>query len=445
MRTRHGLSAIAVALSIVLAAAPAPAQTTPSTTETTSTTITSPGTSGGSPGASGNLFGDTGSSIGGSFGTFGSGLGPAYLPPVPFRSPVVFYPSLTLTGEYNDNIFLDNSRRRSDYIAAATPAFNLYLESTTYRWAMGYSFTAEKYLEHSELDEVFQRQTFFIEGSHRVHPRVTLTLSNVFLQSKDTNPVGNQVVAVGRRTSLTNTFNPGLIWQFAPRTSLTTGVGYELQRFDGPGALDSDIYRFYADINHDFSARFSGLIGYEGRYIDVQGQHGVHTHTPRFGFTYRFTPFLTTSVTAGPTIIVTEHPHDVSVTPFVDANLTQLFGWGSLSVFANRSVGTSGGVGDTTANTSFGAALRAAILRRFVIEIAPSYSISESVSGNAVDVHAFSVDLRAAYRFTDWLAAVGGYRYFHQTSDSASASIARDVEQNRAFLGLQVGWPFRIN
>lgn len=436
MRTRYGLSATVAALSLVLVASSASAQTTP----------TSPGTTPTSPGTTGtteSLFGITGSSIGGSIGTAGGALGPAFLPPVPVRGPLVFYPTLTLTGEYNDNIFLDNSRRRSDYIAAATPALSLFLESTTYRWAMGYSFTAEKYWEHSELDEVFQRQTFFIEGSHRVGPRVTLTLSNVFVESKDTNPAGAQVIAIGRRTSRTNTFNPGLIWQFAPRTSLTIGVGYQLQRFDGPDALDSDIYRVYADINHDFTARFSGLVGYEGRYIDVQGQQGTHTHTARFGMTYRFTPFLTASVIAGPTVIITDH--DTTVTPFVSANLIQAFGWGSLSVYANRSVGTAGGLGDTTENTSFGLIFQAAVLRRFVFEIAPRYSISESVGSNAVDVHSLSVDLRAAYRFTDWLAAVGGYRFFQQTSDSTTASIARDVDQHRVFLGLQLGWPFRLN
>lgn len=448
MRTRYGLSATILALTVVLTAFPASAQPTTDTTEPPPTTTTPP-----APSITGTPLGTTGSPLGlgggavgasgSSYGTVHSSHGLAFLPPVPTRAPFVLYPSITFSGEYNDNIFLNNSRRESDFIVGATPALSLFLESTTYRWAAGYSFTAEKYWEHSELDEVFQRQTFFLEGSQRLTPRLTLTLSEVFNTSKDTNPGAQQIVAVGRRTSWTNTLSPGLTWQFAPRTSLTTGVSWVMSRYDGAGAVDSDEYRFHADVRHDFSSRFSGSLGYEGRYLDVEGQSGTSTHTPRIGLSYRFTPFLTVAVVGGPSVVVTDQGTEVR--PYVDMHLTQIFGWGSLTAFANRSIGAAGGLGDTTENTSFGVLFQAAILRRFVFEIAPTYTISESVAGNAVDVRSFTVDLRAAYRFTDWFALVAAYRYYQQTSDSTSAAIARDVNQNRALLGLQFGWPIRLN
>jgi len=146
-------------------------------------------------------------------------------------------------------------------------------------------------------------------------------------------------------------------------------------------------------------------------------------------------------VIAGPTLIVTRD--DSTLTYFVDARLAQAFGWGSASVYVNRSVGTASGLGSTTENTSFGAVLQAT-LRRFEFELAPRYTITESVGGNAVDVHSLAVDLRAAYRLTDWLAAVGGYHFFKQRSESTGATLARDIDQNRAFLGMQFGWPFRL-
>lgn len=375
----------------------------------------------------------------------GSSLGVEFFPDIPVRGPIVLYPTLTLTGEYNDNIFLNNNRKQSDFVLGISPGVRLVLESPTYRWAAGYSFTAEKYADHSELDSAFQRQHFFLTGLYRVDPRVTLTLSEVFLENNNSNLVSEEGISVGRRTSRSNSLSPGLTWQFAPRTSLNASLGYTLQRYDDESASDSDVYRVTGDINHDFTSRLTGIAGYEFRYIDVQDQVGTTTHTPRVGVSYRFTPTLTGLVIAGPTFRVTKHESGVS--PYVNANITNLFAWGSVSAYFNHYVGVAGGLGGSTENTSIGGLLQVTtLLRNLVLEAAPRYGISKSIgnTGN-IDVKSFTLDLRAAYRFNTWLAAVGGYRFYYQRSDTVSSSLATDVDQNRVFVGVQFGWPMKFD
>ena len=371
--------------------------------------------------------------------------GGTFFPEVPVRGPMVLYPTLTIGGEYNDNVFLTNEQKRSDFIASFTPAVRLALERSTYRWVAGYSFTAEKYLDNSELDNAVQRQDFFVTGFQRLSPQLTLTLSDTFVEDKNTNLVSPEEIAVGRRTSRSNAFAPGLTWQFAPETSLTASLTYTLQRFDGEGALDSDVYRLLADVHHDFTPRLTGIAGYEMRYLDVDGQFGISTHTARLGATYRFTPTIVGTLILGPTVRVSKE--ETGVTPYADASLTDLFSWGSASLYVNHYVGTAGGLGGTTENTSVGGIVQITTwLRDLVLEAAPRYSISKSVGGgNAIDVRSFSIDLRAAYRFTSWLAAVGGYRFFQQRSDSGSTSLARDVDQNRLFFGVQFGYPIKFD
>jgi hypothetical protein len=373
----------------------------------------------------------------------GRALGVGFFPAVPVRGPLVLYPTLTITGEFNDNVFLDNTRRESDFILGITPGVRLVLERATHRWAAGYSFTAEKYMDHPELDDAFQQQNFFIEGFHRIDPRLTLTLNEVFIEDKNSNLVTEEAVAIGRRTSRSNTFSPGLTWRFAPQTALRTSFSYVLQRFDDELAFDSNVYRLSADIDHDFTPRLTGSVGYEVQYLDVSQQLGVTTHTPRVGATYRFTPTLTGGLTVGPTVRVSKDESGVS--PYVNAHLTNRYAWGSAGVYFTRYVGTAGGLGGTTENTSAGAVVQVTtLLRDLVLEFSPRYGKSESAEGTGIDVHSFSVDLRAAYRFTTWLAAVGGYRFFQQRSDSVS-TLARDVDQNRVFLGLQFGLPIKFD
>lgn len=376
----------------------------------------------------------------------GRTTGSTFFPEVPVRAPFVLYPTLTLGAEYNDNVFQTNTPKRSDIIGSVTPGIQLSAEKSTYRWTAGYSLTGEKYLDHSELDNAVQRQNFYINGTHRLTPRFTLTLSELFVEDKASNMVAPEDVAIGRRTSRSNAFTPGFSWQFAPRTSLVTALSYTLQRFDDPAARNSDVYRLTADVNHEFTARLAGILGYEGRYIDVDGQAPVSTHTPRLGARYWFTSTLIGTIVAGPTVRMVRDEYD-GISPFAEASLSGQFSWGTATAFGNHYVGTAGGLGGTTENTSIGAAVQVTtLLRNLVLDFGPRYSISKSVGpGDAIDVRSLSFDLRAAYRFTDWLAMVAGYRFFQQRSDSAAATLARDVDQNRVFLGVQFGYPIRFD
>src|SRR5262249_19253162 len=154
---------------------------------------------------------------------------------------LIVFPTFTLSEEYNDNIFLNNAQRRSDFITGFTPGIRVTMERAIYRWAAGYTFTAEKYAQHNELHHVFQRQPFFLNGQQGLTPRLTLTLSDVFIENNNTNLVTPEGFAVGRQVSKSNSLIPGVIWDFAPQTSLRANLSYVLQRFSGQSASSSDV------------------------------------------------------------------------------------------------------------------------------------------------------------------------------------------------------------
>lgn len=390
----------------------------------------------------------TGILLGASAASAQVGLFPetSFFPDVPVRGPIVLYPTFSLTEEFNDNVFLDNSRKRSDWITGFTPAIRLVLESATYRWAAGYSFTAEKYANNTELDNAFQRQNLFVTGMHRIDPRLTLTLSEVFFVNNNSNLVSQESIAIGRTTSRSNTFNPGLTYQFTPTTGLRSSLTWTIQRYDDPAANGSDVYRLGNDVFHEFSSRLTGSVGYEFAYLDVDRQVGTSTHTPRVGGTYWFTPTISTNLLVGPTIRTSKE--ETAVSPYVNATVSSLFSWGSAGAYFNRYVGTSGGVGGASENTALGATVQvSSLVRDLVIEFGPRFNISQSSgagTGNE-SIRSFTLGIRAAYRITTWLSAMLGYQAFIQRTDTTAATLARDVDQNRVFFGLQAGVPFKFD
>src|SRR2546422_10486149 len=184
------------------------------------------------------------------------------------RGPVTLTPSISVSEEYNDNLFFNNQDRQRDFITGFSPTITLFVNRPSYQVSGGYSFTAELYERESRLNNALNRQNFFGTGLYRATPRLTLTASEPYAVNRNTNLVASQGFATGRQESLCNTFGPGLTYQMTPGTSLSLGATYGLLRFkgavtDGAGtASDSDTYGLQSSLAHELTPRLTGTIGY---------------------------------------------------------------------------------------------------------------------------------------------------------------------------------------
>src|SRR2546422_7724122 len=262
------------------------------------------------------------------------------LAPPAQRGPVTLTLSISVSEEYNDNLFLNNRDRRWDLITGFGPPITLFVNRPSYQVNGGYSFTAELYERESRLNNALNRQSFFGTGLYRATPRLTLTASETYAVNRNTNLVASQGFATGRQESLSNTFGPGLTYQMTPGTSLSLGATYGLLRFKGavtdgagtagagPGSA-SDTYGLQSSLAHELTPRLTGTIGYGFTYLTVQGQENSTTHTPTLGGSYRLTSTLTGSVSGGPAI--TELGGETFVSPAATASLIQGLAFGSAS------------------------------------------------------------------------------------------------------------------
>ena len=360
------------------------------------------------------------------------------------RGPFVIVPTLTLAEEYNDNVFLNNARRKSDIITHASPGLRVVMESPGYRLSAGYFATVEKYLHQEQLDSLFHTQGLFIDASYLVTPLVTLTLTDVLSASDFTNTSSAEGIATGRTRSVSNSLTPGVAWQISPLTSLQLLGSHTLQRFNSNNARDSDVYRLSVNLNHDLTRRLRGTVGYQVSYLDIDKHAGTTTQTPRAGLTYQFTPSLTGSVSGGPTFV---SGSEDQVSGAGTASLTQRLPFGSAALNYDRSIAVAGGLGGPTENQSVGGVLRVVTLAQgLALDLAPTYTIAKSVGNERIDVKALRLVLRAAYQVTPWLGLLASYNFFQQrteTTTTAAGLTVNDVDQNRVFLGLQFGFPIR--
>jgi hypothetical protein len=371
------------------------------------------------------------------------------------RGPITITPSLSILGEYNDNVFQSNANRESDFIVGFVPGISVVLEGPTYRLLGSYSFTAEIYAENEQLNDAFSRQNLRLDGTYRATPQLTLSLSDSFIISQDSNAIAVENVSTGRTESLSNTLSGGAAYQIDPRWTVRGRATWTTLRYDDDLSIDSDTYALEGFVDRAFTARLTGTAGYQFAYFDIEDQPGVSTHTPRVGVTYRFTQNLTGAVSGGPSIQVVEDG-DTDVFPAITASLQQRFSWGAATVQYDHAIGTAGGLGGTTENQSIGAVIQVdRLLRGLVLQFAPRYTREQSTGSTGtgdIDVDTISLTLQARYEITRYMAAIAGYTFYRQRSDNATVVVtpagtvtANDVDQNRVFVGLQFGYPITID
>jgi len=378
-------------------------------------------------------------------------VGPDLLYTPAARGPLTVTPSLTIGEEFNDNIFLSNANKHSDFITQFTPGVTLQMQQPGLRLTAGYNFTAEIYAQHSEFNDAANRQNLVTSVSYDATPGVTLNLTETFYYSKNSNAVAPSSVSSGRQSSLSNVFAPALSVQATQRMTWRLSGAYSLERYSGPNSQDSNIYRIGPGVDYTVTPRLTVTTGYDFGYLDIDREPTALNHTLRFGGTYRITPTLTATATAGPSILITDR--DTTVSPAVSARLTQEMSWGFMGVFYDRSIGTTGGFGGPSDNQAFGGNIAArTLLRGLTIDFSPRYTMSstESAARSQSDIKTLTLNLSARYQIARYIAIVGSYTFLQQRG-SGNAALANgntalsDVDQNRVNLGLQFGYPINFD
>jgi hypothetical protein len=368
------------------------------------------------------------------------------LAPPAERGPVTLTPSISISEEFNDNIFSDNQNRQWDFITSFSPALTLYVNRPEYRLSAGYSFSADLYARESRLNNAFATQTFVATGLYQLTRGLTVTASEAFTYDRNSHRLTSQNFSTGSQEFWINHFSPGVSWQMTPLNTLGLTGTWDLLRYAHAGSgADSDTYGFQANLSHAFTQRFSGIVNYGFTYLNIRGEENSTTHTPTVGFSYALTQTLSASITGGASITLLGG--DTFVNPAGTVSLVQVFSFGSASLQYNQGISVAGGFGGTNnTKTASGTLALTSLLRNLVVAFSTVYSNSESVGSantRSVDVNSVSVNLGATYQIARYTSLFGGYTFFWQRTGSSSSTQA-DIDQNRVRFGLQFGYPINL-
>ncbi len=164
-------------------------------------------------------------------------------------------PAVTLSEEYNDNIFLSPNNRVGDYITRAIPSLSFSYKAPFWDWDAAYAYDSRRYAKNNVDQNTHTLnltnhtriiQDFLFLDAADSYSRISLTpvrdftQESLFVNQTDTNAV---------------TVNPYCKFKASSLLTLTTGYQYRNIWYKNPGAIDKIDHRAYAEAKEELSQR----------------------------------------------------------------------------------------------------------------------------------------------------------------------------------------------
>jgi predicted porin len=374
-------------------------------------------------------------------------IGPDLFPTRLHQGWITIAPSLTLSGEYNDNIFQSANGRTSDFIFSFIPGVTLSVQRPEYGLLAGYNVKSDIFVNESEQSGFGNQHQLFADGFYRLDQRTRLTLRERLIIGEDTSDVSPDSSSAGRQDSLRNTFVLGVQHDLTERWSLRAQFAQTHLQFSGEDdARDSDTFRLLVGADYQFSPRLRGIAQFESGYAIVEGEPDAFVQRPRLGFDYQFTPTLSGGLLAGPEFFTSEN--ETEIQPSVTAQVAKLFSFGSLRGGYDYRV-TAGTFGISDRHSIFATFTVNNLVRNLVFQVTPRFTFSDfkDRTNEAVDdsrqTEVMTLTIRATYQLTQALSIIASYTFYHQNEDRSN-SVNETTDQNRVFLGVQYAFPIVI-
>ncbi len=341
-------------------------------------------------------------------------------------------PSIAVEEVHDDNLFAAPSQPQADRFLRVSPAIEAGYRSVPMSLRGLYTFDAERYTRHPELDTNRAREHSALDFRYEPTSSLTLLADAGYIKTLTPGELTPETgLQFGRARAESLTFSPSLVYRF---NHVDTGTAtYRFTRNKLAGEVGSDTHTAVFDIDRRLAERDTASFRY--RYDQFRFDTGdtVNAHTLLGGGTHELTPQTAVTVLGGPRF------SEGSVDPEVSATLSHKLERGELGLAYTRSQTAVLGVVGPVDTEALSATLSYSIGSSIELRAVPAYLSSKH---NGLRARVSAMDLEAGYRIARFLTLIGSYQFSSQRG-SIDAPGFGDISRNVVLLGLVVAAPER--
>ncbi len=236
-------------------------------------------------------------------------------------------PSLMVSEEYNDNIFLTPQNRQEDYITTFRPAVHFSYKASLWDWDVNYAYDyryfSRTYPHHNDTGDATTAalknltrivKDFFFLALRDDYDKVSRDVARDFTaQSPFVNQTAQNIGSV----------NPYFALHSGATTSVIVGYIYRNVWYKDPTAIDKVENTGYTEMDHELTSRLSTTIGF--RYTQARNDVQDYTRYDAYaGMIYEYTEGSRLYGTIGSIWFNTENESEV-IQPFWDVGFNHKF------------------------------------------------------------------------------------------------------------------------
>jgi hypothetical protein len=338
-------------------------------------------------------------------------------------------PSIAVGGVYNDNIFLSSSDRQSDDILRISPALEAGYGSETLSIAGYYTFDAERYRHHPELNGNTVRRNAALNLDYLFTPRLTFSLDTNYTSTETPSELDPLLsLGLGRVHATYITVAPSLGYAFSELTYGRIGYAHDVETLATAPQTYSDTGTL--GLEHRFTQLDSGDLNFADTRYNFGPNDVVSSQVVTAGWTHYMTTTSSFSLAAGPRRTEGVNSLDYS------AGLNYILDSGTFNIVYARSQAALIGEFVPADTRSLTAKFDYNYSQALELYIAPSLSSDTVASARAT---LYRMDMSFNYRLSRVVSLVGSYEYSLQRGQLTG--VDSKILNNVVYVGLLFSSP----
>lgn len=353
--------------------------------------------------------------------------------------------SLSLSEEYNDNIFLAHTDRVDDFITYITPGIGLSIRSVNSELRLAYSPTFSYYKSNEDLNETSHR--FMANGNFTLSNKLSLTLMDNFVKSSeisDIRAISNVGPITARRELTYNTVSGNISYKLRENLTYRLGASYFFTDYKEPGVTEVKAYSGNMGLDYRSSERTTLSANAIYTKYDFRPDSDATEQDYTLGVTYILTPTLTAGITGGLAVTKIEDTGKSDTGVIGGVDLTKRFEKGEAALSFRQAfiagIQTAEPVRQRTASFR----LLRPITNKWTTSLSASYSNFKSVETSVENTDETLFTAGLTYNFTPWANLRPNLTLSYSYADSDDKiTNTRDYYNNIVFLTLSLSYSRR--
>lgn len=370
---------------------------------------------------------------------------------------LVLTPHLSVSEQYNDNVFFDD-RKVDDFVTSIAPGATLRYDRALLSVGLSGSTSAQFFARQPSNDRIAGTQSGVLDAYYEASPRLSLQLADGVTRVNqtrtdsgqatapppDSNDPGQVATLLPRGDALSNFFTMGTGYQLTPRWSTSASYRNSYSNFSNPNGQDV-AHGAALSLGYALRANLSTSLSYGYSYFDLNEDppSTTESHSINVGGGYQYDPYWSASVSAG---VFVNRPLrssggsiSDSIGPLFNVSLTRATERGSISVGAAQTITTSAGVAGVSQTRGVFGQYQMQLTERLSGQVGVHYSHFDT---DTTQFQVLQVSAGLSMPLGRYFSAGLTYSYRFRDSSRATASLQKgSVDGNVVSISVTASYP----